>query len=73
MAISNKVKAVLELSLKKQQDLAAHFGMTKQTMSNKFARDSWSGKDLVSVAEFVGGRLVIELPDGQRIVIKDEE
>lgn len=72
MTISDKVKAVLALAGKKQQELAQVFGMTKQTMSNKFARDSWSGKDLAKVAEFVGGQLAIIMPDGQTINIELE-
>lgn len=73
MAISDKVKAVLALAGKKQQDLAQIFGMTKQTMSNKFARDSWSGKDLAKVAELVGGQLAIIMPDGQTITLGIDE
>lgn len=72
MSISDKVKAVLSLGGKKQVELAEHFGMSKQTMSNKVARDSWSGKDLAKVADFVGGRLAIILPDGQTIFIEPE-
>ena len=73
MAISDKVKAVLALAGKKQQDLAQAFGMTKQTMSNKFARDSWSGKDLAKVAELVGGQLAIIMLDGQTITLDIDE
>lgn len=73
MAISDKVKAVLALAGKRQQELAQIFGMTKQTMSNKFARDSWSGKDLAKVAELVGGQLAIIMPDGQTITLDIDE
>lgn len=76
MAISNKVQALLRLQGVKQNDLAAAFGMTKQTMSNKFARNSWSGKDLARVADVTGCKLAFVLPDGQQIIIgsdADEE
>ena len=46
MSVSDKVKALLALSGKRQLDLAEYFGMSKQTMGNKMSRSSWSGKDL---------------------------
>ena len=67
--ISNQIKSALALSGRKQTELAEHFEMTKQSMNNKIARDSWSAKDLAKVAEFVGGKLVLIMPDGQRINI----
>lgn len=72
MSTSDKVKGLLALSGKKQIDLAAYFGMTKQTMSNKMARDSWSAKDLARVAEFVGCKAGFLLPDGQHIFLEPE-
>lgn len=69
MTVSNKVKSVLALTERKQNELAEYFGMSKQTMNNKMSRDSWSGKDLARVAKFVGGQLVFILPDGQQIKI----
>lgn len=73
MTVSSKVKSVLALCDKRQIELAEHFGMTKQVMNNKMNRDSWSGKDLAKVAEFVGGRLAFILPNGQQIIIDCEE
>lgn len=71
--VSEKVKAVLSLTGKKQSDLAAHIGIAAQSVANKMNRDSWSGKDLAKVAEFVGGRLAFILPNGQQIIIDCEE
>ena len=73
MSASKKIKAVLQLCNKKQLDLAAHFDMSTQTMSNKMARGSWSASDLVKVAEFTGCKVAFILPDGQQIVLDDEE
>lgn len=70
--VSEKVKAILALSGKRQIDLAAHFGMTGQSMNNKMNRDSWSAKDLVAAAEFAGCKLAFLLQDGQHIVIENE-
>ena len=72
MSVSDKVKGLLALSGKRQIELADFFGMTKQTMSNKMARDSWSAKDLARVAEFVGCKIGFLLPDGQHIVLEAE-
>ena len=72
MSVSNKVKGLLAFRGRKQIDLAAHFGMSKQTMSNKFARNSWFATDLIKVANFCGCKLAFVLPDGQQIVIEDD-
>lgn len=73
MSVSDKVKGLLALSGKKQIDLAAYFGMSKQVMSNKMARDSWSAKDLAKVADFVGCKVGFVLPDGQHIFLEPGE
>ncbi len=69
--VSEKVKAILSLSGKKQLELAAFFNMTGQSMANKMSRDSWSAKDLIAAAEFTGCKLAFVLPDGQNIFIED--
>ena len=56
---------------KKQNDLAAAFDMSKQTMSNKMARESWSASDLVKVAEVCGCKVAFVMPDGQQLVLDD--
>ena len=72
MSTSDKVKGLLALRGKKQLELAEHFDMSKQTMSNKMARGSWSADDLARVAEFCGCKLAFILPDGQQIIIGSE-
>ena len=67
MGISEKIKALLALDGKRIIELADHFGISRQSMSNKIARDSWSAADLLKVAEFVNCELSFELPNGQRI------
>lgn len=69
--VSEKVKALLALSGKRQVDLAEYFGMTSQSMNNKMNRDSWSAKDLVKVAEFTGSKLAFLLTENQHLVIDD--
>ncbi len=72
MAIADKVRAVLALEGKKNTELAAFFGMMPQSMNNKLSRDSFSAKDLIKVADFVGGRIAIVLSNGQMIYLDSE-
>lgn len=72
MAVADKVRAVLALEGRKNTELAAYFGMTPQSMNNKLSRDSFSTKDLIKVADFVGGRVAIVLSNGQMIYFDSE-
>ena len=67
--VSQRIKQALIGCGRKQIELAEYFGISRQAMSNKFNRDSWSAYELAKVVSFVGGDLVIVMPDGQRIVI----
>ncbi|MBS5166391.1 MAG: hypothetical protein KHY77_11645 [Butyricicoccus pullicaecorum] len=73
MSMSDKVKGLLALCGKKQTQLAESFGMSRQTMGNKMARNSWSGNDLAKAAEFCGCKLAFLLPDGQQIILNAED
>lgn len=73
MSISRTVKSLLTMRGKKQLDLAEEFEMSKQAMSNKIARNSWFAKDLVKVADFCGCKLAFIMPDGQQLIIDDEQ
>lgn len=73
MSISNCVKMALAKAGKKQIDLASLYHCSKQSMSTKFKRESWFGKDLAKVAEFTGGKLAFVYPDGQTIFIDPEK
>ncbi len=71
--VSEKVKALLALNGKRQNDLATYFGMTAQSMHNKMNRDSWSAKDMVAAAQCLGCKLAFVLPDGQLLTIEADE
>lgn len=73
MTVASKIKAVLAFYGKKQIELADYFGIGKQSMNNKMARDSWSAKDLAKVADFVGCKVAFILPDGQNVYIDPDE
>lgn len=70
MSVSDKVEAVLSLSGKKKIELAEALGLgSKQAMTNKFSRDSWTATDLIKVAELTGCKLQFVFPDDQRIML----
>ena len=57
MAISDKIKALLKLQGKNNSGLAKYLGISDQALSNKFYRDSYSGEDLIKIADFLGCEL----------------
>lgn len=72
MRTSEIIKAILQLSGHKQFELAQYFGMTAQSMNNKFSRNSWSVSDLSKVASFCGCRIAFVLPDGGHFFLDDQ-
>lgn len=69
MVLSTKIKALLNLSGKDHAGLAEHLGISKQALSNKFYRDSFSAADLVKVADFTESCLSFVFSDGNKVVI----
>ena len=69
MSVTAKIRGMLKSSEKKQIELGNYFGMMKQTMQNKMARDSWSASDLIKVADFLGAKLAFIFPDGSQTVL----
>ncbi|HMM32387.1 MAG TPA: hypothetical protein PKB13_11505 [Clostridia bacterium] len=67
--VSEKIKALLALKGKKNVGLAAHLGLSPQSMNNKLSRGSWSAEDLIKVAEFTGCTLSFDAGENQRIVL----
>lgn len=73
MSISTSVSMALKKAGLKQNDLAASYGKSKQSMSMKVTRESWFGKDLVKVAKLVGADLAFVFPDGTKIRIDSDD
>lgn len=69
MAISEKIKALLQLKGKKKNELAAYLGMNSQSLSNKFNRDSFSAEDLIKISNFLECSLIFEIDDKQKITL----
>lgn len=53
----DEVKAMIKLKGKSLVDLADYLGMSRQALSNKFYRDSFSGEDLLKIASFLDCKL----------------
>ena len=72
--ISNKIKAVLYMKGLNFSDLAAKLNTSKQSMSNKSSRESYTAKDLVALSDLVGGDLaIIDRSTGDKLVTFTQE
>lgn len=67
--VSTKIKALLNLSGKDHAGLASYLGISKQALSNKFYRDSFSGAELIKIAEYNGCSLSFVFNDGNKVVL----
>lgn len=74
MSVTAKVKALLSICGKRQNDLMDVLTMSsKQSLSNKFTNERWSADDLAKVAALCGCKLAFVLPDGQHLFIDTEK
>ena len=69
MSVSDKIKALLSIRGKKNNDLAMFLGISPQSMRNKFSRESFSADELIRIANFLDCNLVFELDDSQKIAL----
>lgn len=72
MTISSKIKSLLKMQNIEHSTLAEGLGISKQALSNKLFRNSFSGEDLIKVANclncelcFIAGssKVSLELSD----------
>jgi len=73
MAISDKVKALLNLRGKKVMDLADCFSMSPQAMRNKLSRGSFSAEDLIKISVFLDVELSFRVSENQIIVLDESD
>ena len=69
MAVTDKIKALLSIKGKKNIELAAHLGISPQSMQNKFNRSSFSAEDLIKISEFLNCLLAFDVDDSQKIIL----
>lgn len=71
--VTDKIKALLAMSGKKQIELAKEFGLTPQSMNNKMSLNRYNAEDLIKIAQFTGCKIGFLLPDGQHIFLDVED
>jgi len=59
MAVADKVKAFLNIKGKDTAALAKYLNISKQALSNKYYRDSFSAEDLIKIADFLNCDLAL--------------
>lgn len=67
------VRAVLSIIGKNQSEMAEAFGMSKQSMNNKFSRNSWTLSDLLKLSAMADCKLLYRFDDGTELVISDPQ
>ena len=72
MSATDAVRMAMTRKKLRQSDLAEAWGVRRQTVNAHVVRDSWTAKDLMSIAEMTGGHLAFVYPDGQQIVFFDD-
>ena len=68
--VADKLNLILSHKHVSKVKLAKYLGMSPQSLSNKFFRDSFSVQDLVTILDFLDCKLVIESDPDTRIVIE---
>lgn len=58
--VGDKIKQIMKEKGVRVNQLAEYMGVKPQSVTNKFARDSWSAQDLISVLDFLGCQLSVE-------------
>lgn len=69
MSISSKVKAVLAVGDKKMGDVPEVLGLTRQAVSAKVVRNSFSVSDVVRIMDYLGGQMILRTFDGIEVPI----
>lgn len=70
--VSTNVKALLSLTGKDHAGLASYLGISKQALSNKLYRGSFSAEDLIKISAYTGATLCYTLPNGAKVVLSEE-
>lgn len=73
MSVANKIKAAMNMAGKTTEELAKGIGIKKQSLLNKFYRDSFSASDLIKIAEYLGYDLVLQRNDKEKVYFSSED
>lgn len=69
MSISSKIKALLKIKNIEHSALAEYLGISRQGLSNKFFRGSFSAEDLIKIADFLNCNLCFVIDANQKITL----
>lgn len=69
----HKIDEIMKSKNVTKKDLAEHFGISAQSMSNKFSRKSFSAKDLIRILEFLDCKLVIVPKPDTEIILTPKD
>lgn len=69
----HKIDEIMKSKNVTKKDLAEHFGISAQSMSNKFSRKSFSAKDLIRIIEFLDCKLVIVPKPDTEIILTTKD
>ena len=73
VSIASKIKGLLASQEKDLAGLASALGISKQALSNKLYRNSFSAEDLLTVAEYTGCELAFLSKNGSRTVLDSSD
>lgn len=67
--IASKIKSIMKDKHITNVQLAKHLGMSPQSLSNKFYRDSFSSQDLITILDYLDCELVILSKPDMRVIL----
>lgn len=65
MTVSMKLKSLLKMKNIEHSELAKYLGISRQSLTNKFFRGSFSSADLIKIAAFLNCDLCFLLDDSK--------
>ena len=71
--VKDKIKALLNLTGKKQVEIAQGFGMSKESFNNKLRGERFTVHDLIRLAGLTGSRLIFTDKEGKKLIELDAD
>lgn len=69
--VKEKIKALLNLTGKRQVDVAPAFGMSKESFNNKLRGNRWNVSDLIKLSDITGTKLTFMDQSGNPLITFD--
>ena len=70
--VSDVIKKIMKDKGITGKQLAEYIGMSPQSLTNKFSRDTWQVDELISILEFLDCKLVIQPNPGAQYILLDK-